>query len=237
MPGLGTLINMLGIVLGGLTGLVGRRFISERYRNTLMKSAGVCIMFIGIGGVMSKMLYISGGELDTQGTMITIGSFALGSLIGEWLNIELRIERFGQWLKRRTGNADDASFVGGFVSASFTVCIGAMAIVGALEEGMRGDISTLVMKAALDFLIIMVMSASLGKGCIFAAIPVGIWQWSITLLAQALSLFMTDAALDYISLTGSALIFCVGANLIWENKFKVANVLPTVLVAAVIGLI
>ncbi|MCC8047703.1 MAG: DUF554 domain-containing protein, partial [Oscillospiraceae bacterium] len=116
-------------------------------------------------------------------------------------------------------------------------CIGAMAIVGVLEEGMRGDISTLVMKAALDFLIIMVMSASLGKGCIFAAIPVGIWQWSITLLAQALSLFMTDTALDYISLTGSALIFCVGANLIWENKFKVANMLPTVLVAAVIGLI
>ncbi|MCD7737017.1 MAG: DUF554 domain-containing protein [Lachnospiraceae bacterium] len=192
-------------------------------------------MFIGIGGALEKMLSVSDGQLSSGKSMMIIGCFALGALIGEALNIEQHIENFGEWLKRRSGNADDNSFVGAFVTASFTVCIGAMAIVGSIQDGMSGDPTTLMMKAILDFLIIMVMSASLGKGCIFSAIPVGIFQGSITILASALSPLMTEGTLNSISLIGSMLIFCVGVNLIWEHKLRVANMLPAILIAAVWG--
>ncbi|MCC8067278.1 MAG: DUF554 domain-containing protein [Clostridiales bacterium] len=235
MVGTGTLINVAAIIAGGLIGLVGKRLMNDRLQDTLMKSTGLCTMFIGISGALEKMMAISDGPLSSGGSLMIIASFAIGALIGEGLNIEQRIESFGEWLKRRSGNADDNSFVNAFVTASFTVCIGAMAIVGSIQDGMSGDPSTLMMKAILDFLIIMVMSASMGKGCIFSAIPVGIFQGSITILASALAPLMTAGTLDSISMIGSMLIFCVGVNLIWEHKLKVANMLPAILIAAIWG--
>ena len=180
---------------------------------------------------MENMLTVSQGSLSSQGTMMMIGSLAAGSLIGEWLNLEARMEKFGEWLKRKTGNARDSRFVNGFVTASLTVCIGAMAIVGAIQDGLTGDYSTLALKAVLDLLIILVMTAALGKGCIFSAIPVGVLQGTVTALAGLLRPFMTEAALANLSLVGSVMIFCVGANLIWEKKWRVANMLPAVVIA------
>ncbi len=232
---MGTLINMLGIVLGGMAGLLGRRLLSDRLQASLLQAMGLCVMFLGIGGTMEKMLALTDGSLTTQGSMMMIVSFTLGTLLGELINISARLEQFGQWLKIKSGNAQDATFVHAFVHASFTVCIGAMAIVGALQDGLLGDSTTLILKAILDCIIIMVMAAAMGKGCIFSAIPVGILQGSVNALAQLISPFMTDAALNHISLVGSVLIFCVGANLIWENKFKVANMLPAVLFAVILG--
>ncbi len=236
MPGMGTLINMFGIVLGGLVGLFGKRFMKERYQETLMRANGVCVMFIGLGGALQNMLVVQNGKLGSQGTMMLVGSFAIGALAGEALNIEAGIERFGEWLKRKSGSEKDASFLNAFLTASFTVSIGAMAIVGALQDGMQHDISTLVTKAILDFMIIMVMTASLGKGCMFAAIPVGVLQGSVTILAQFIAPFMTEVSLNNLSLTGSVLIFCVGVNLIWPGKFRVANMIPAVLVAMLFGM-
>ena len=118
-----------------------------------------------------------------------------------------------------------------FVTASLTVSIGAMAIVGAIQDGISGDYSTLALKAVLDMVIICVMSASMGKGCLFAAIPVGVLQGTVTLLAKAVQPIMTAQALSNLSLTGSILIFCVGINLLWEKKLKVANMLPSILIA------
>lgn len=231
MPGLGTLINVAAIVAGGLIGIVFGRFIKERYQEILLMASSVCVLFIGIGGVMEKMLVVSGGTLSTSGTMMMIGSFSIGSLLGEWLNLELRIEQFGEWLKQKTGNSGDKSFVNAFVTASLTVCIGAMAVVGAIQDGIAGDYSILMAKAVLDLVIIAVMTASMGKGCMFSAIPVGLFQGAVTLLAQFIKPIMTDAALHNLSLTGSVLIFCVGLNLIWGKKVKVANMLPTIVVA------
>ena len=131
----------------------------------------------------------------------------------------------------KTGNARDTGFVNGFVTASLTVCIGAMAIVGALQDGISGDWSTLGAKAVLDLIIVMVMTASLGKGCMFSAIPVFLWEGSLTLLAGFLRPVMTDAAMGYLSLVGNILIFCVGINLIWGKRIRVANLLPAVLLA------
>ncbi len=233
MAGLGTIINVLAIIAGGIIGILFGKVMKKRYQDILMMSCGICVLFIGIGGAMEKMLIISGGGLSTAGTMMVIGSFSIGSILGEWMNLELRIEQFGEWLKKKTGNSGDKSFVNAFVTASLTVCIGAMAVVGAIQDGIAGDYSILMAKAVLDLVIIVVMTASMGKGCMFSAIPVGLFQGSVTILAQFMKPLMTETALDNLSLTGSILIFCVGLNLVWGKKIKVANMLPTIVIAVI----
>ena len=228
---MGTVINMAAIVIGGLLGLLVGKAISKRFQEILYMVCGISTLFIGIGGVMQHMLTVDGNTLGTQGTMMVLGSLTLGALIGEGINIEKRIEQFGQWLKHKTGNSGDAAFIDAFVTASLTVCIGAMAIVGAIQDGMVGDYSILAAKSVLDLVIICVMTASMGKGCIFSAIPVGLLQGSVTALAVVLKPVMTEAALSNLSYVGSILIFCVGLNLVWGKKVKVANMLPAVIIA------
>jgi uncharacterized membrane protein YqgA involved in biofilm formation len=182
---------------------------------------------------MQHMLVVENGVLNTHGTMMMLLSLTIGAVIGEWINLEQKLEKFGDWLKRKTGNSGDTSFIDAFVTASLTVCIGAMAIVGAIEDGMAGDISILAAKSVLDLVIICVMTASMGKGCIFSLIPVGILQGGVTLLAGFLSPLMTQAALDNLSLVGSVLIFCVGINLVFDKKLRIANMLPAIVFAAI----
>ena len=233
MAGLGTLINISGILAGGFIGLLFGKAMKERYQNTLMTATGVCVLFIGISGTLEEMMTVSQGKLTGSGTMMVIGSFAFGSLIGEWLNIESRIEQFGRWLKEKTKSERDTSFVDGFVTTSLTICIGAMAVVGSIQDGVSGDYSILAAKAVLDLIIVLVMTASMGKGCIFSVIPIALFQGVITLLSTFIEPVMTEQALSNLSLTGSMLIFCVGVNLIWDKKIKVANMLPTIVLAVI----
>ena len=234
---MGTLINMAAIFIGGILGLLVGKAISKRFQDILYMVCGISTLFIGIGGVMQHMLTIEGSQLNTQGTMMVLASLTIGALIGEGINIEKRFEQFGEWLKRKTGNSGDPAFIDAFVTASLTVCIGAMAIVGAIQDGMAGDCSILAAKSVLDLVIICVMTASMGKGCVFSAIPVGILQGSVTALAVVLKPVMTDAALSNLSYVGSILIFCVGLNLVWGKKVKVANLLPAVLIAVLCAFI
>ena len=229
--GLGTVLNAAGIVLGGLLGMAFGRFLSERVQQTLNMACGVSVLFLGIAGAMEGMLSIRDGALSSGGTMMIVGSLALGGLVGELIDLERLIERFGEWLKVKTGNAKEQRFVEGFVTASLTVCVGAMAIVGAIEDGMFGDWSILAAKAVLDLIIVLVMTCSLGKGCIFSAIPVALLQGAVTALARVIRPVMTDAALADLSTVGSILIFCVGLNLVWGKKVRVANLLPAVVFA------
>ena len=233
MIGLGTIINTAAIILGGIAGgLFGKR-LTERYQDTLMKACGLCVIFLGIAGALEKMFTVQNGSIVSGGTMMMIASFAIGSLVGEWINIEHHMNRFGEWLKVKSGNSKDKIFVDAFVTASLTVCVGAMAIVGSIQDGILGDYNTLLMKAILDFVIICVMTASMGKGCAFSAIPVALFQGSITILARGIEPIMTEPALNNLSVVGSMLIFCVGINLVWEKKFKVANMLPAIVVAVI----
>lgn len=233
MIGLGTLINAAAIVVGGVAGHFFGRFLSEGCRDTLTKSCGISVLFIGIAGAVEKMFSVSAeGTLSSSGTMLIVLSVALGALIGELINIEGLFERFGEWLKVKTGNAKDKQFVNAFVTASLTVCIGAMAIVGAIRDGLAGDSSILVTKSILDLIIIIVMTTSMGKGCAFSAIPVLVLEGAITLLARLISPIMTEAALSNISLVGSVLIFCVGVNLVWGKTIRVANLLPSLILTA-----
>ncbi len=233
MVGLGTIINVAAIIIGGLLGKVCGRFLSQRYQDTLNKVCGVCVLFLGIAGALEGMLTIEGNGLVSGGSMLIVISLTLGALIGEFLNFEDKFEHFGEWLKKKTGNANEKNFVDAFVTASLTVCIGAMAIVGAIEDGIFGDYSILATKAVLDLIIILVMTGSMGKGCVFSAIPVAILQGSVTLLARVIKPVMTAGALANLSLIGSILIFCVGLNLVWGKKIRVANLLPAIVIAVI----
>lgn len=237
MIGLGTLINVALIVVGGVVGLLGGRLFTPSLQDTLMKATGVSVVFVGLAGALAGMLSLQNGVLVSGGSMMIVASFALGSLVGELIDLDGRFERLGEWLKHKTGSEGDNQFVNGFVTASLTVCIGAMAIVGSIQDGIAGDWSTLALKGALDCLIVCVMTASLGRGCIFSALPVGVFQGVITLLARLIQPLMTDAALANLSLVGSILIFCVGVNLIWGKMFKPANMLPAVVVAVALAFI
>ena len=178
------------------------------------------------------MLTVEGGKVTASGGLMIIICLALGTFIGELLRIEDGFERFGQWLKRKSGNSSDPGFVDAFVTASLTVCIGAMAIVGSIQDGIRGDWSILAAKAVLDLIISLIMTGSMGRGCVFSAIPVAVLQGSVTALAGLLVSVVTDEVLANISLLGSVMIFCVGVNLVWGKKLRVANMLPALVLAA-----
>ena len=232
MIGLGTIINVAGICLGGLLGALFGRLISPRHQDALCKACGISVLFLGIGGALEGMLAISEGGVESGRSLLIIASLALGALLGELINLEDGLERFGEWLKKKTGNGGDNRFTEGFVTASLTVCVGAMAIVGAIQDSLFGDYSILLTKAILDLIIVMVLTSSLGRGCVFSALPVALLQGSVTALARLVQPLMTDAALGNLSLVGSILIFCVGVNLVWGKTVRVANLLPAVILAA-----
>lgn len=231
MPGLGTILNVLGILAGGLAGLLFGKLLNERCQDTLTKACGLSVLFMSIGGALEEMLTVEGASVTSGGTMLLVACLALGGLTGELLNVEDKFERFGEWLKAKSGNAKDQNFVNAFVTASFTVCIGAMAVVGSIEDGIFGNYSILATKAVLDLIIIMVMTSSMGKGCLFSAIPVAVFQGGVTALAQLIQPLMTEAALSNLSLVGSVLIFCIGLNLVWGKMVRVANLLPAIVFA------
>ena len=233
MYGLGTIINTAAIVAGGAGGALFGRFLNEKVQETLTRVCGVSTLFIAITGALEQMLTIENGAIVSVGAMLVILCLTIGAVIGELLNLEGAFEHFGEWLKRKTGNAKDKRFVDAFVTASLTVCIGAMAIVGSIEDGITGDYSILATKAVLDFIIIMVMSCSMGRGAVFSAIPVAILQGSITALAGLVRPLMTEAALNNLSMVGNVLIFCVGINLVWGKKVRVANLLPAIVIAVI----
>lgn len=231
MIGLGTIINTAAIIAGGVIGMLLKGALSERVRDTVLKATGVCVLFLGLGGALKEMLAIENGALITTGSMMLIISCVLGALVGELINIEGAIERFGAWLRKITKSEGDGGFLDAFLTSSFTVCIGAMAVVGSIQDGILGDYTMLTAKAVLDFVIIMVMAASMGKGCVFSAVPVFLFQGSITLLARFIEPIMTPRATSNLSLVGSVLIFCVGVNLVWDKRVKVANLLPAIVFA------
>ncbi len=230
MAGLGTMVNVAAIIAGGLLGLLFGSRLKPQMQEGLMKANGLAVVFIGLQGALNAM-----NKADD--TMMLILSLALGCLLGEWLDLEKRLDQFGAWLQQKTGNGKDSQFVGAFVTASLTVCIGAMAVVGSIQDGILHDPATLYAKAILDFIIILVMTGAMGKGCIFSFIPVGLFQGLCTLLAVLIAPVFTEAALLNIRLIGSILIFCVGINLIWKRTIKVANLLPALIIAVLFAFI
>ena len=220
-----------------LLGLLFGKLVKNEMQKSIITVIGVVVMFLGIGGAMEKMLAITDEGLSTTGSLMLIFCIVIGTFLGELINIEGGFERFGEWLKKKSGNSSDTGFLDAFLTTSFTVCIGAMAIVGSIQDGLLNDPSMLIAKSIIDFVTVFMLTSALGKGCIFSAIPIAILQGGVTACSGLLEPLMTDTALAYLSMTGSILIFCVGLNLVWPGKIKVANMLPTIVLAVIWALV
>lgn len=229
MPGLGTLVDMTGIVAGGAVALSCGKLFSEQLKNMMMTVCGIAVFVIGITGIMQGMLTVSGGTVTVTGSIPLLISLVVGAGLGEALGIERRIESLGTLMQKQVKGGGNA-FADGFVKASMVVGVGAMAVMGPITEGLYGDHSMLIAKAVFDFVIIMVLTVPYGKGCLFASVPVGILQGSLTILACQAKAFLTDEALASLTTTGSIMILCLGINLVWGKEIRVANMLPVVLI-------
>lgn len=230
MIGLGTIANTAAVILGGVLGNLLKNGITQRFQRILMQALGLATIFIGISGVLKHMLVIEKGSIATQGTYLLIFSLVIGCLLGEWLDIESKMEKIGIKLKKAVRIKNDNRFVDGFVNTSLIICVGAMAIVGAMQDGLTGDSSMLIAKSLLDFVIVAILTATYGIGAAFSAIPIFVYQGLITLLAFWFGAIISDGLVAELSFVGNALVFCVGVNLVREKTFRVANMLPALLI-------
>lgn len=183
MIGLGTLINTAAVIAGGLLGLCLKNGLKKQMQDILMQACGIATIFIGASGALSKMLVIKDGRLEATGTMLLIFSLVLGGILGEWLGIEQKMDILGEKIKKAVKAQNDNLFVEGFVNVSLIICVGAMAIVGAIQDGISKDYSMLMAKAILDLVIVLIFASTYGIGAVFSAVPILVYQGSITLLA------------------------------------------------------
>jgi len=231
MVGLGIIINVVAVIIGATVGILLHKIIPERLQNTVMSGVGLSVCFVGISGVISKMLTYEKGSFSTKDTMLMVASLVIGAFIGELLNIEKQLERFGDFCKRHIkSKKENARFTEGFVSASLLFCVGAMAIVGSLEDGLSGDYTTLFAKSLMDGTVAIFFAATMGAGVYLSVLPVALYQGGITLLAGVIKPLLSDVLINQLSLVGSVLIFAIGLNMCANTKIKTGNLLPAVLV-------
>jgi len=244
MIGLGTIVNVIAVLAGAAIGMIIKGGLPQRFEKTILGAIGLATFFIGITGALSGMLVIDESHsVSSQHTMLMIISLVVGAFLGELINIEKRLDTFGEWCKKRfkfiggkvgstavnstsVGSISNDTFVEGFVSSALLFCVGAMAIVGALEDGLSANATTLYAKSILDGVAAMIFSASLGVGVFFSVIPLAIYQGSITLMAKFIKPYLSDMVISQMSFVGSILIFAIGFNLIFGKKIKVGNMLP-----------
>lgn len=213
---LGTIINFLAIVGGSIIGLFLNGGIPERISNTVMNGISLCILFIGISGAF---------KVDNM--LIVIISISIGAVIGEFFNLDEKLKKLGDWLERKFKNNKN-KISEGFVSASLIYCVGAMAIVGSLESGLRGNHEILFSKSILDGISAIIFSSTLGIGVMFSAVSVLVYQGVITLCASFISPVLSEAVIANMTACGSLIIIGLGLNVLGVTKIKVANLLPAV---------
>lgn len=234
----GTIINAVLVIVGSLAGMLFKKILPERLKSTLLQAVGLIVMFVGIGGAVSATLTLSDGVFGTKDTLNMILSMVFGTIIGELIDIEKRLDTFGAFCQRKLVKGDARStFAEGMVTASLIFVVGAMAVVGALDNGIRGDNSTLVAKGIIDCITGMVLASTLGIGVMFSAIPVFVYQGAIALLGVYIEPYLTDAVISQMSFSGSILIFAIGVNMLGITKIKVGNMLPAIFMPIVFDLL
>ncbi len=237
MIGLGTIVNCLSVIAGCTVGLFIKKGISPRFEDIIMKALGLSTVFIGVSGALCGLLTFENGALSTKGTMLMIFSLVIGAISGEALRIEERLDTLGEKIKSRVKVGKGGHFVEAFVTNTLVICVGAMAIVGSLNDGLFRDPTTLYAKSILDGVIGLVFASTLGIGAIFAVVPMALYQGAITLAAGFIEPYLTDAMISDVSYVGSILIFTIGINLAFGKKFKSGNMLPAILVPVIYNLI
>jgi uncharacterized membrane protein YqgA involved in biofilm formation len=214
---MGTIINAVAIIIGGALGLLFRKGFPERIAQTTLKVLGLLTIVIGISMA-----------LQSQELIMVLVSLVIGAVIGEWINIEDRLERFGKWLEKKL-HLTEESPAKGFIYASLLFCVGSMAIVGSITDGLKGDHSILMTKAIMDGIISIPFAASMGIGVLGSAVPVLLYQGGLTLLAWKLQSLFTPSMIRELSSVGGVIVMGIGVNILGLQKIKVGNFIPALI--------
>lgn len=224
---LGTLVNTGAIVIGGSIGLMFKKGLPERFGNQIMNGLALCVLAIGLDGV-----------LQGKNTLMLILSMVIGVFTGELLNLDQRVNQLGTWLETKFKSKDErVSISEGFVSASLLFCVGAMAIVGSLQDGLNQDASMLYTKAMLDGVSSVIFASSLGIGVILSSLFVFLYQGGITLLASLIAPFLTDLVITEMTCVGSLLIIGLALNMLRVTNLKLMNFVPAIFMPIILSLI
>lgn len=221
----GTIVNVAAILIGATVGVVLKKGIPERFNHTIIQGLAMSIMIIGI-----QM------AIQTKNALVVVLSLVIGGFTGELLQIEKRLDSLGALIEKKIGNSQ-GDFAKGFVTASLVYCIGAMAVVGSIQDGLRGDSSTLFVKSLLDGVTAIFFASTMGFGVAFSAVPVFLYQGSITLLAQYVQGFLTQPVINEMAATGGVLILGIGIKILGLKEVKVGNLLPAIIYAVFISMI
>ena len=215
---LGVLANAAGIVLGSLIGMFVKKGINDRLEDAVMKSLGLCTLIIGLSGALSG------------NPLVMILSMVLGTIAGTALDIDGHMTRFSDRISKRFKAEENSCFSQGFLTATLFVCVGAMAIVGSLNAGLKGDNQVLFTKSILDFVTCIMLAGGMGIGVMFSAVPLFLYEGALVMLARLLQSVLTNQALiTEINAVGSLMIMAIALNIMGITKIKVADLLPAVL--------
>jgi len=215
---LGTVVNSVSIIVGSVLGVFLKEGIKGRYKETIMQGMSLVVMLIGIMGAV-----------ESKNILLVIISLALGSIIGEKINIEEKLDKLGSILENKLGK-NNSSFAEGFVTSSLVFCIGAMAIVGALESGLQGNSKTLFAKSVIDGISSIIFASTMGIGVAFSSVCVFLYQGIITVLASEIKGYLTADVIREMSAVGGLLVFAIGLNMMEIKKIRVGNMLPAIFV-------
>jgi len=223
---LGTIVNFFTILVGGIIGVLLKGGLPKRFTDTIMSGVALCVIYIGISGT-----------LKGENMLLIVISIAIGSLLGELINIDEKLILLGNFIENKAKNfSKDTSISLGFVTASLLFCVGAMAVVGSLESGLLGKYDILFTKSILDGVTALILSSTLGIGVILSSFSVLVYQGLITLAASLLQNILTPPIVNEMSAVGSLLIIGIGLNMLGITKIKVANMLPAIFIPIIYGL-
>lgn len=217
-------VNMIVIILGGLLGVMLGGRLKEVHTETIVKALGICTMVIGITS-----------SIETSNILIVIISLVIGTIIGELLKIEQRLDTLGDWLKSKVAKKDGGRFTEGFVTASLLFCVGSMAIMGSFDAGLRGDYNTIFAKSALDCVMAVTFAATMGVGVLFSGGTVLIYQGALTLLAGLVEPFLSAAVVTEMSAVGGIMLIGTGMNILDlpKKRIRVGNMLPAMIMPVI----
>lgn len=228
----GTFVNVAGIIAGSLIGLLLKRGIPERISAVILKIEGLAIAIIGLSSILTTMLSVdlSNGKIKDSGGLLLLISLVIGCICGEALKIDDKVNHFGLWVE---GRFKAEGFAKGFVTATLIFSVGAMSVIGPINDGLTGDASILYIKTMLDGTTSILLASVFGLGVLFSFVPVLIVQAIPALLAHQLAPFLSDTLLSGFCMVGYAIVICIGLNFLCDTKIKVANLLPSLFVPVI----
>ena len=237
MPFLGTIVNFFVVLVCGILGMMIKKGVPERISNALKNAMAICVIYIGIDGMLEAAPEVSDGALLSNGLiklLVMVVSMGLGTLIGEAIDIDKRVNRLGDFLEKKfASKGEKGKFAEGFVSCSMLFCVGAMTVNGAFQDAL-GKPDILLAKSVIDGIMCFIMASTLGIGCVASSVFVLVYQGLLTVLGLFISAIIPAASISYMSVTGSLVIILIGTNMLGATKVKTANMIPAIFIPALI---